>query len=108
MFSASDRRYPVELPFAWREADQLRIELPAGYQFDNADSPGSLSFGEVGGYTLVMKTENSPALHLVVTRELKFGANGGIAFPLSSYPTLKKIFDEVRLRDTHTLSLKAN
>ena len=38
-------------------------------------------------------------------REFSFGREGMLVFPANSYPTLKKIFDEVQLRDRHTLSI---
>jgi len=99
----------VEFPFAWKESDQIRIELPAGYELENAENPGNLSFGEAGGYALSMgATRKGAATELILSRELTFGAKGAIAFPASVYPTLKKIFDEIELRDTHTLSLKGN
>ena len=53
-------------------------------------------------------TRKGAATELILSRELTFGAKGAIAFPASVYPTLKKIFDEIELRDTHTLSLKGN
>ena len=31
-----------------------------------------------------------------------------VSFDASSYPTLKKIFDTVQIRDGHSLSLKEN
>src|SRR5262249_30606200 len=34
-FSASERRYPVQFPFAWKEIEDIRIELPAGYELEN-------------------------------------------------------------------------
>jgi hypothetical protein len=108
MFSASERRYPVEFPFAWKEMDQIQIELPAGFELENADNPGSFSFGDAGGYSLTMSTRKSPATELLVNRELTFGAKGVIRFPQSTYPQLKKVFDEVHLRDSHTLALRGN
>ena len=45
---------------------------------------------------------------MIVSREFTFGANGGLSFKPDAYPTLKGIFDEVQLRDTHTLSLRGN
>jgi hypothetical protein len=107
-FSASERRYPVQFPFAWKETDLIHIELPAGFDLDNADNPGSFTFGDVGGYSLTMQMQKSPTTELVVTRELTFGAKGSISFPTSSYASLKKVFDEVQLRDTHTIALKEN
>jgi hypothetical protein len=108
LFSASERHYPIQFDFAWKENDQIRIELPAGYELENADNPGNVNFGDVGGYALTMAIQKSPAPELIVSRELTFGTNGYIAFPASSYPMLKKVFDEIQLRDSHALSLKGN
>jgi hypothetical protein len=107
LFSASERRYPVQFPFAWKEMDLIHIELPAGYELDSADNPGSVKFGDAGGYSLSMSTAKSrTAAELTVSRELTFGANGMILFPASVYPALKDAFDTVQLRDTHTIALK--
>jgi hypothetical protein len=53
-----------------------------------------------------MAVQQGTAPLLAVSRELTFGSKGMILFPTSVYPTLKKVFDEIQLRDTHTLSLK--
>ena len=42
-----------------------------------------------------------------VSRELTFGKKGMLYFEVPSYPTLKKIFDEIALRDKHSFPLKA-
>jgi len=106
LFSASDRRYPVQFDFAWKEIDLIRIELPEGYELEHAENPGTFSFGEPGSYELKMAVQQGTAPLLAVSRELTFGSKGMILFPTSVYPTLKKVFDEIQLRDTHTLSLK--
>jgi hypothetical protein len=108
IFSASERRYPVQFPFAWKETDQIQIELPAGFELENADNPGSFNFGDPGGYSLSMALRKGTTTELVVNRELTFGAKGSILFPASAYPSLKKVFDEVQLRDSHTLALRGN
>jgi hypothetical protein len=108
IFSASERRYPVHFPFAWKETDQIQIELPSGFELENADNPGSFNFGDAGGYSLSMSLRKGPATELVVSRELTFGAKASISFPASAYPTVKKVFDEVQLRDSHTLALRGN
>jgi FtsZ-interacting cell division protein YlmF len=45
---------------------------------------------------------------LVTARDLTFGNRGIIFFEPKYYPTIKKIFDQIQARDTHTISLKAN
>ncbi len=44
-FSASERRFPVEFPYGWRELDEIHIQLlslPLGL-LDNADAPARLA-----------------------------------------------------------------
>lgn len=107
-FSASERRYPIEFPYAWKEIDQIHIEFPQGFELENGESPGSFDFGDAGLYKLSMSVRKGAATELITSREFVFGAKGTLEFPATAYPNLKKVFDEVRLRDTHTLSLKGN
>ncbi|MEQ1948399.1 MAG: DUF3857 domain-containing protein [Bryobacteraceae bacterium] len=107
-FTTSQRRYPIEFPYAWRERDDLQIKLPEGYSLDNADAPASLKFGKPGEYSIEFRVskEGSPAL--LVAREMTFGKESQLYFDAAVYPALKKIFDEVQVRDRHGLSLKGN
>jgi len=107
-FTAAERRFPVEFPYAWKEVDQVHIQLPSGYTLDHADSPGSVSFGEIGGYKLQMTVSNGKPADLFTARELTFGDHSMLYIPVDKYPMLKKIFDEIQIRDSHSLSLKAN
>lgn len=104
-FSASTRRYPVEFPYAWREADEIFIQLPSGWTLDNADSPGNVDFGKPGGYGVAITV--SPSNELTVKRELVFGKEGMLIYPTTTYTALKAIFDQMQLRDQHSLSIKA-
>jgi hypothetical protein len=109
-FTATERRFPVEFQYAWRENDQLTFTLPKGYDFDNADSPGDLNLGEPGFYHVKMswvRTPNQPT-ELRVEREFVFGRKGQIMFAAKDYPSLKRVFDEIQARDGHAISLKGN
>jgi len=106
-FSASERRFPVQFPFGWKETDQIHIVLPDGYSLDNAENPGTLDFGTPGSYKLEMVVKQNNA-ELVTNREFTFGNKGILMFKAENYPTLKKIFEEIQLRDTRSLSLKGN
>ena len=107
-FSASERRYPIQFPYAWQEIDRIQIELPDGFELESPDSPGSFDFGAPGEYKLSMKIQKSTSTELVVSREFTFGAKEQLMFGPEFYPALKKIFDEVQLRDRHMLSIKRN
>jgi hypothetical protein len=105
-FTSSVRHYPVEIPFGWKESDQLRITLPQGFTLENAENPGGLNFGEPGTYKLSMSTTS--AQELVVSREFTFGEKGFLDFKLAAYPAIKQIFEVIHQRDTTFFSLKGN
>jgi len=107
IFSATERHLQVEFPFAWKESDQIQIALPDGFELENAENPGSIDFGATGGYKLTLSLK-SPSRELTLSRDLTFGNQGRLVFAAETYPALKNIFDEVHLRDTHSLSLKEN
>jgi hypothetical protein len=104
LFAATARRYPVDLHYAWREQDTISIVLPSGYALDNAENPGSLSFGAPGGYGLKMSVKDGR--ELVCVRGLTFGVGAALAFTVEAYPKVKNVFDQVHRRDDVTVSLK--
>jgi hypothetical protein len=104
-FTASTRRYPVEFPYAWREADQISIQLPSGWNLDSADSPGNVEFGKPGAYGVAISVSSTN--ELTVKRELVFGNEGMLVYPTTTYAALKTIFDQMQVRDQHSLSIKA-
>jgi hypothetical protein len=104
LFSAGERTHDIHFRHAWKETDRVTISIPEGYELDNPDSPGSLNLGAPGSYTLEMAINE--ARELVCVRELVFGRKGIFAFPKASYGQIKKVFDEIHRRDSHTLSLK--
>jgi len=103
VFSAAERHYSVAFPYPWQENDSVTIQLPAGFDLENAECPGGFAFGKPGGYKLSLSARKG---ELAYARELAFGDNGFIAFGRDSYPKLKNVFDEIYRRDNFTLSLK--
>ena len=104
MFSASSRKYDILLRYAWRDLDQVVIELPPGFELDHPHPPSSLDFGEPGTYKLTVGlTKNH---ELAAIRELTFGSHGHLVYPVSVYPQLKNAFDEVHERDNVMVVLK--
>lgn len=98
----------MEFPYAWKEVDQVHIQLPDGFSLDHGDSPGSVSFGAIGAYNLQMTISKTKPADLYTSRELTFGGHGMLYVPADKYSVLKKIFDEIQIRDSHSLSLKAD
>jgi hypothetical protein len=104
-FSASERKLRIEFEHAWKEMDEIHIQLPDGFELDNAESPGGFDFGDPGKYNLQIAIRRGEHQELTTTRELTFGEGGRLFFPVTSYATLKKVFDQIQVRDSHTLSL---
>jgi hypothetical protein len=104
LFTATERRYPVDLHYAWQERDRISILLPSGFALDHAENPGALNFGAPGSYELKMSVQGGR--ELVCERGLTFGREGALAYSVQAYPKLKNLFDEVHRRDDVTISLK--
>jgi hypothetical protein len=104
LFAATERRYPVDLHYAWQERDTISIMLPNGFAPDHAESPGAFSFGAPGSYELKISVKDGR--ELVCGRSLTFGKGGALSYPVATYPKVKNVFDEVHRRDDVTISLK--
>ena len=105
-FPESKRVHPMYFSYGWSEVDDVVITLPEGMMLDQPTAPGGFGFGDVGDYKVDLKQSND-GKQLVYHRELTFGRDGKIAFPVTSYPLLKKAFDEVYNEDNHTVTLRA-
>jgi Domain of Unknown Function with PDB structure (DUF3857) len=106
LFPASDRRFPVAFPYGWKEADEVHIALPAGFELENAEAPGNLNLGQPGSYNVTLAVQSGGSRELIATRDLTFGNKGLLFFDQNQYAALKKAFDEIQVRDAHTLSLR--
>ncbi|MCE5308358.1 MAG: DUF3857 and transglutaminase domain-containing protein [Acidobacteriales bacterium] len=104
IFASAERHHEIEFPYAWREVDKVVIRFPEGYALESAENPGSIDFGKPGSYSLQMGLSKDGAL--VCRRELIFGRNAMLHFPVQSYKDVKTVFDEIHRRDTHTLALR--
>ena len=104
LFASAERRHPIIFPYGWQEQDRISIDLPDGFVLDNAENPGGLNFGAPGSYELKMSVSGRRVL--ICERNLTFGKEGFLAYPVDAYPGLKKLFDTVRQHDDVTISLK--
>jgi hypothetical protein len=105
-FSSATRINSIYFPYPWSEKDSLEIQLPAGFELDNADVPGTISDpSKIGALDIkisINKTTNS----VLYTRNFHFGGGGNILFPVTAYKPLKDLFDAFHKADTHTITLK--
>ncbi|MDX2041200.1 MAG: DUF3857 domain-containing protein [Acidobacteriota bacterium] len=102
LFSTQTRQNDIYFHFPWMELDDVEVELPAGYDLDNAESPGSLNFGDSGHYKAELAITRDKKT-LVYKRDFKFTS---LMIPKTSYSALKTIFDAVHLADNHAITLK--
>ncbi|HYY58961.1 MAG TPA: DUF3857 domain-containing protein [Pyrinomonadaceae bacterium] len=105
LFPTSDRKNNIYFHYPWSERDTVEINLPEGYVLDNADSPGSLSAGKTGQYTVKIAVTTDERT-LIYSRSFTFGAPDIMLFPQSIYPALKEYFDMMNKADNHTITLK--
>jgi hypothetical protein len=105
-FPESKRRHAMFFDYAWSELDEVTLTLPEGMALDQPTAPGGFGLGEIGEYKVELrKSQDSRAL--VYRRELIFGREGKIGFPVEAYPQLKKAFDAIHETDGHTITLRA-
>ncbi len=105
IFSGSERKHPIYFHFPWLEEDEVTISLPPGYALDNADSPLPIKAGEVADYRPMISRSTDGKL-LLYKRRFFFGGGGYILFPVTSYASIKNLFDAVNKADNHTITLK--
>jgi hypothetical protein len=105
LFPASERKHPVYFHYGWFEQDEVSIDLPAGYSLDNADAPSPIRSLPVTEYTPTIGV-TADGKTLVYKRKFFFGGGGNILFPITSYASLKQVFDAVHKSDNHTITLK--
>ncbi|HKP82930.1 MAG TPA: DUF3857 domain-containing protein [Pyrinomonadaceae bacterium] len=105
LFATTGRKYPIYFHYPWSEQDQVDIELPKGYAFDNADAPAPFGSGDISKYEVSIMASNDGSL-LVYKRKFFFGGDGSIMFPVESYGPLKNYFDVMHKQDNHSIALK--
>jgi hypothetical protein len=104
-FTASRRVNPILFPYAFKEADRVRIELPAGYEIESPGAPASALFSPFGRYSVkVTATLDGRAVELA--RELVAGGGNRLQMPAGTYLSLKQFFDAVARGDAVTLTLR--
>jgi hypothetical protein len=107
LFTSTKRQFPIYFYHGWLEADHVEIALPAGYELDSPDAPASFRIGETGEYEVKMRiVKRGTTQTLVYDRKLEMGRDGKLMFSQEAYPTLKKVFENIRQGDDHAIVLK--
>lgn len=105
MFSSGARKYDIYFHYPWSQNDQIDIELPPGYQLDNAEKPAPFAAQSISEYKIAMGVSTDKRT-LIVHREFFFGGGGNLLFPATSYLPVKNLFDQLHKSDEHTITLK--
>lgn len=105
-FASSERIHDIYFRFPWSESDDIEIELPQNFGLDNADSPPKFADNQRIGSQDINIEFNRSSRKLVYKRKFHFGGGGQIYFPVSSYSSVKRLFDSFHKSDTHTVTLK--
>lgn len=105
-FSAATRKYDIFFHHPWSENDNVEIQLPKGFELENADAPEVVGDrAGIGALKIEISIDRQQNV-LVYKRRFSFGDGGHILFPSSKYEPLKSLFDSFHKSDTHSLILK--
>lgn len=105
-FTTSTRKYPIAFSFPWSEEDDIEIELPKGFELDNADSPADVADPNNITQLKIHIGVDKDATFMKYKRQFYFGGGGNILFPVSVYEPLKSLFDLFNKADSHTITLR--
>jgi hypothetical protein len=108
LFSSATRKYDIYFQYPWTENDTIEIELPKGFDLDNAEQPGELADPNRIGVLNIKIGINKETNTLNYKRTFKFGGSGNLLFPVDVYKPLKTLFDAFHNADTHLITLKQN
>ena len=101
-FANSARKFPVYFEFPYQELSSVEIELPPGFDFDNAEAPGSFNADNLIKYEVKLAATNDKKF-LIYKRDLKISAT---IIGVPQYTALKQIFDAIHKEDNHQITLK--
>ena len=105
-FVSSSRKYDIYFSYPWSERDEIQIELPAGFQLENADAPAPMRDKQgIADHKTEMGISKDGKI-LVYKRIFSFGNGGFIKFPADGYPVIKAYFDAFNKADTHQLTVR--
>ena len=106
LFPSANRKYDVYFNYPWSEQDHITIELPPGFTLDNPDAPAFIKpemTQRICAQEIKMGTDGHV---LIYDRSFFFGGGGSILFPVSTYASMKQLFDVVSQGNEHTITLK--
>jgi len=100
-FSATVRKYPVEMPFPIHQVYTLTMETPAGFVVDEMPKQSRVSFNDGEGYFeyLIQKTEELIQLRVTVSMKKAY-------FPPEDYNSLREFFGYIVKKESEQIVFK--
>jgi hypothetical protein len=98
LFDHAEREYPIYFQFPFQRVDDVKIELPAGWQISAPPAPRSVDAKAIL-YSMAAKNSNG-ALQLSRTLDVKV-----LLLPVEHYANLRKVFQLVRTDDEQQVIL---
>ena len=105
-FTAEKREHPIYFEYPWSESDNVSLQLPEGFTLDHPEAPASFNFQPVGHYGVRITLDKSNLLQY--ERDFVFGHDQVLLFGADAYGNMRQIFEQIRLGDTHLLTLKGD
>ncbi len=99
-FRSAFRKYPIYFNYPYTEIDEIKIELPEGYEVETLPEARSRD-SERAGFSL--KAQLAESGQLLIERKSAIKKN---LFPVSDYIHLKEFFDFVQTRDEQQIILR--
>ena len=106
MFATATRKYDIYFHYPWSESDTIEIELPKGFELDNADAPAEITDANKISSLKINMFFDKAANILKYNRKFHFGGGNNTLFAAAVYQPLKNLFDAFHKADTHTITLK--
>ncbi len=103
-FTSSRRTHPVYFSYPWAEDDSIAFHLPEGFGAESLPTTDPYEVQGIARHTTLIAASMDGKM-IIHRRQLEFGREGTIYFPLEEYPKLKQVFDTFDERDHRTVVL---
>lgn len=99
-FTKGTRQYDIVFDHAWKEVDEVNIDLPTGLRAESVDQPDRVDDG-MGNALLESRSEISADKgSLKYSRTFTFGIKSILSLDASQYSVVKRLFDSVHNSDS--------
>lgn len=105
-FASATRKYPIFFRYPWSEVDNIEIELPKGFELDNAERPSPVADPQNIGALDVKISIDKTSNILLYNRNFHFGGGGNVLFSTANYQPLKNLWDLFHEADSKQITLK--